>query len=79
MVTTMFKPRNVIYNALLLSAAMLGAAGCGQSAPPPGAPKSFSPASVDLGPEGSTKDAAADSSESKPADQPAPAQPGETK
>jgi hypothetical protein len=58
---------------------LLVAGGCGQAAPPPGAPKDFSSPSIELGPEGDSKEAAG--GDTKPASESPtpPAQPGETK
>jgi hypothetical protein len=74
----MFNRRRVFYNTLL-PLAVLGAFGCGQAAPPPGAPKSVSPASVDLGPEAGPKDPPAAITDSIPGGGSPQDQQGDTK
>jgi hypothetical protein len=57
----------VFYNAVLLGAALLAAAGCGKpGGPPPGATEGVSAPTVDLGSESGPKDPAAGPSSSTP-------------
>jgi hypothetical protein len=72
--------RLVLYNALLLSAAVLPLAGCGESAgPPPGAPKTITAPTVDPGSEAGAADPAAGATGSAPASPTSSAQKGEAK
>jgi hypothetical protein len=62
----MVKLRQVFYNAVLLSSALV-AAGCGEpAAPPPGAPQETSAPTVDLGSDAGNKDSAAGKPDSSP-------------
>jgi hypothetical protein len=82
MILMMFDIRKLSGSVWLLSAALVVAAGCGQPAPPPGAPKNFGEASVDLGPESGDK-AAESSTAGSTSDGPSPVapanQPGDAK
>lgn len=75
----MFNMRQHFYHLVLFSAALLVAVGCGQSPPPPGAPQSISPASIELGSESGLKDPAAGSTDSTPGNGSPRSEQGETK
>jgi hypothetical protein len=63
----MVNPRQLTYNALLMSAAAF-AVGCGEPAgPPPGAPQETSAPTVEFGTDAGSKDPAAGTPDSRPA------------
>lgn len=64
----MAKLRRGTYNAVLLAAALLPAAGCGETAgPPPGAPQEATAPTIEQGTESGPTDPAAGTTDSTPA------------
>ncbi len=64
----MAKLRQLTYNAVLLSAALLPAVGCGEAAgPPPGAPQDATTPTIEQGTEAGPMDPAAGTTDSTPA------------